>query len=85
MTTKSSQGPGISWPTLLVGMGLILPLLGILFSGLFHDPHDLGNPLEDKAAPRFSLPVLDDGKLLSLKDLNGRPAVINFWATWCQS
>jgi cytochrome c biogenesis protein CcmG, thiol:disulfide interchange protein DsbE len=85
VTTKSSQGPGISWPTLLVGMGLILPLLGILFSGLFHDPHDLGNPLEDKAAPRFSLPVLDDGKLLSLKDLNGRPAVINFWATWCQS
>ena len=85
MSSAQAQRTGISWPVLLIGMGLILPLLAILFSGLFHDPHDLGNPLEDKTAPRFSLPNLDGGAVLSLDDLKGKPAVINFWATWCQS
>ena len=85
MSPEQAEKPGVSWPALLVGMALVLPLLGILLSGLFHDPHDLGNPLEDKMAPRFALPMLDGGEILSLEDLKGKPTVINFWATWCQS
>lgn len=85
MSRPAAGAPKVSWPTFAVGFALILPLLGILLSGLFHDPHDLGNPLEDKNAPRFSLPRLDGGELLSLDDLSGKPAIVNFWATWCQS
>lgn len=33
-------------------------------------------------APDFAL-VLEDGRHLSLSDLQGRPVVLNFWATWC--
>jgi thiol-disulfide isomerase/thioredoxin len=35
-----------------------------------------------EAAPDFSL-VLDDGRFFRLSDLQGRPVVVNFWATWC--
>ena len=33
--------------------------------------------------PEFSLPVLNSGEPLSPDDLHGRPALLNFWATWC--
>lgn len=32
--------------------------------------------------PNFQL-TLDDGSNLSLRDLQGQPVMINFWATWC--
>lgn len=41
------------------------------------------------AAPRISALAPDftwrepDGSLRALSDLRGRPAVVNFWATWC--
>ncbi|MCG3209110.1 MAG: Thiol-disulfide oxidoreductase ResA [Anaerolineae bacterium] len=34
------------------------------------------------AAPDFSLPLLNGGTL-ALNELRGKPAIINFWATWC--
>ena len=34
-------------------------------------------------APAFSLPDLAGGEL-ALADLRGRPALIDFWATWCE-
>ncbi len=33
-------------------------------------------------APPFSLPSLE-GQSYSLETLNGKPVVINFWASWC--
>ncbi len=33
-------------------------------------------------APNFSLKALD-GQTYSLQSLNGKPVVINFWASWC--
>jgi cytochrome c biogenesis protein CcmG/thiol:disulfide interchange protein DsbE len=40
---------------------------------------ELGGP-----GPAFSLPTLDDpDERLSLTDLRGKPAVLNFWASWC--
>ncbi len=43
-----------------------------------------GNPTlqPGSPAPNFAL-LLADGSHLSLSDLQGRPVVINFWATWC--
>lgn len=37
---------------------------------------------QGEVAPNFRM-VLDDGTYLSLADLQGRPVMINFWATWC--
>jgi hypothetical protein len=38
-------------------------------------------PLNGAAAAAFALPTLD-GRQLALADLNGRPALLYFWATW---
>ncbi len=33
-------------------------------------------------AANFTLPTLD-GRQVSLRELRGRPVLVNFWATWC--
>jgi cytochrome c biogenesis protein CcmG/thiol:disulfide interchange protein DsbE len=39
---------------------------------------------ETVAAPAFALERLDgEGGTLSLSDLEGKPLVVNFWASWC--
>jgi cytochrome c biogenesis protein CcmG/thiol:disulfide interchange protein DsbE len=40
------------------------------------------SPLLDRAAPGFELRTLD-GEAVRLADLRGRPALVNFWASWC--
>jgi len=39
-------------------------------------------PNPDNLAPDFSLSLLNGGTV-ALKELRGKPVVINFWATWC--
>jgi cytochrome c biogenesis protein CcmG, thiol:disulfide interchange protein DsbE len=68
---------------LVAGLVLVLPLVAVLFMMLGRDPHIVKSPLVGRAAPPFSLPALGGAQGLSLQDLRGRPAVINFWATWC--
>ncbi len=41
-----------------------------------------GAPTVGAPAPDFRL-LLDDGRTLTLHSLNGRPVLINHWATWC--
>lgn len=38
----------------------------------------------DRAAPDFLLRSLDGGTL-RLSDLQGKPVLVNFWATWCSA
>jgi len=68
---------------LLIGLILVAPLIVMLASGLRHDPREVVSPLIGRPAPEFALSDLE-GRRLALEDLRGQPAVVNFWATWCQ-
>jgi cytochrome c biogenesis protein CcmG/thiol:disulfide interchange protein DsbE len=72
------------WLTLLPLVALVA--LAALF-GLFalhHNPHVEPHALVGKPAPDVTLPSLDDGEPVKLRDLakNG-PIVVNFFASWC--
>ena len=61
---------------------LAIPLAWILFTGLGRDPSEIPSPLVGEPMPAFELTTLD-GTTIASSDLEGRPAVINFWASWC--
>jgi len=84
----SAAGPGLSKQQLLViggGLLLVLPMLVVLGMGFGFDPHKIDSPLVGLPAPVFELPALSDQQPVKLASLQGKPAVINFWATWCAS
>lgn len=56
-------------------------LFGLLVWKLTHQSHPpkIGGP-----APAFSLKKLDGSGTISLASLRGKPAVINFFASWCE-
>ncbi len=60
--------------------------LAILFAGyaLHHDPHVQPQALVGKPMPDLTLPSLDDGAQVRLKDaLKDGPVLVNFYASWC--
>lgn len=64
----------------------LLPLAAVsLVSGVFvwFMLATLWQVAEGPAAPRFALGNLDGTQMISLAERNGRPAVVNLWATWC--
>ncbi len=67
---------------LVVGAILVLPLVWVLGMGLGKDPKRIESPLVGKPAPAFELVDLA-GNTVRLEDLAGKPALINFWSTWC--
>lgn len=56
---------------------LSTPIIAQIPAGSFS-----GAPQVGDQAPDFALTDLD-GTIVSLRDLRGRPIIINFWATWC--
>jgi cytochrome c biogenesis protein CcmG/thiol:disulfide interchange protein DsbE len=52
---------------------------------VFHNMTSAGKqlPKQGYKAPSFSLPGLD-GQIYSLDSLQGKPVMINFWASWCE-
>ncbi len=68
----------------LLPLGVFLLLLGLLGYGLRLDPKLVPSPLIDKAAPAFSLAVLDaPDRQLATTDMLGQVWVLNVWASWC--
>jgi cytochrome c biogenesis protein CcmG/thiol:disulfide interchange protein DsbE len=60
--------------------------LAILFAtfGLHHDPHVQPQALVGKQMPDLTLPSLDDGAQVKLRDaLKDGPVLVNFFASWC--
>lgn len=62
---------------------VLLVLIGFLAIGLKHDPREIPSPLVGKPMPAFSLTTLDGGKPVTQADLQGRPLLVNFFASWC--
>ena len=59
-------------------------LLGVFFVGLQKDPSQLSSTYIGKPAPEFDLPSLKDPTArVSNRNFNGKPALLNVWATWC--
>lgn len=71
---------------LLLPLAIFLVGVGFLYRGLFLDPSELPSALIGKPFPAFNLPALDQPeRSLSLADFQGKPALVNVWATWCPS
>jgi cytochrome c biogenesis protein CcmG/thiol:disulfide interchange protein DsbE len=62
----------------VIGAGLV----AALGFGLSREARVLPAVAVGKSAPPFELEALD-GRTVSSLELRGRPAVINFWASWC--
>jgi len=71
-----------------IPIALFILTVAVLFSGLWHDPHQLPSALVGKPAPAFDLAALDLPKDvarpgLARADLEGKPSIVNFFASWC--
>lgn len=63
---------------------LVFIVLGLfLLRGLKLDPNELPSALIDKPLPAFTLSTLENGQPVTGKQLLGKKALINVWATWC--
>lgn len=82
---------GVKWSILLVS-------LAVVFAGVVwmtnrptppakelksSEPTISIAPLKGYRVPPFSLPSFPDNKPISLADYQGKPLLINFWASWC--
>ena len=64
---------------------LLITLVSVLTSGLVMagcSPSSAQSVEVGNQAPDFQLQSLD-GQTVSLSNLQGKPVLINFWATWC--
>ena len=69
----------------------LLPLVAVVLLVIFlvigltrGDPRALPSPFIGRPAPAFELPTLNDpAKTVGSEDLEGKPALVNVWATWC--
>lgn len=69
----------------------VIPLIAVIALILFlmvglkrGDPRALPSPFIGKPAPEFELPTLaDPEKTVGSKDMAGKFALVNVWATWC--
>jgi cytochrome c biogenesis protein CcmG/thiol:disulfide interchange protein DsbE len=68
---------------LISGIVIAAVLVIVLFVNLGHDPSAINSPLIGKPAPAFALKAVGSGQTIDVATLRGKPAIINFWATWC--
>ena len=70
----------------LVPVAIFVGLAWLLYIGLFQGPPSLlPSPLVGKPAPDIALPALDaQAQKFDRAELGqGRPIIVNFWASWC--
>jgi len=68
-------------------IALFIGIVAILMSGLWRNPEKLPSALVGKPVPQFDLPPLpgleDKKRGLSTADLEGKPVLVNVFASWC--
>ena len=65
---------------------VVLAALALLFAGygLHHDPKVIPEALVGKPMPDVTLPTLDSGAMVRIKDATrDGPVLVNFFASWC--
>ncbi len=82
---ETPRSKGLGWIAILP-LAVFAVLVGFfgwsLMSG--RDPAELPSVMIDRPAPDFDLPPLDEGgPRLTRADLGGKPALVNFFASWC--
>jgi cytochrome c biogenesis protein CcmG/thiol:disulfide interchange protein DsbE len=83
MSQASDQQPW-RWAILALPLVAFLLLVGFLLRGLFSDPTELSSALVGKPVPAFSVPdIYNTEKIYTEQVLQGRPMLLNVWATWC--
>lgn len=70
---------------LLLPLVLFFAVAVFLYRGLYLNPTELPSALINKPFPAFSLPAVSGGQVITEADLQGQPALVNVWATWCPS
>ena len=62
-----------------------LALLGVLFAGysLKRNPQIQPSATVGKPVPALSLPLLDNGRPVALREAVQGPVLVNFFASWC--
>lgn len=66
-----------------VGLAIAAPLLGFLAANMDRKPQQIASPLIGKKAPPFTALDLSTGNTVTLASHQGKPLVLNFWASWC--
>jgi thiol-disulfide isomerase/thioredoxin len=76
---RSGSSDRWSWYVLFGGIALLVGFIGFRVWGSISD-----QPSGDGSRAAFDLPPLfDDGERIRLADLEGKPTVVNFFASWC--
>jgi cytochrome c biogenesis protein CcmG/thiol:disulfide interchange protein DsbE len=70
------------WLRWLVVPLVVVPVGWLLFTGLGRDPRLIPSPLVGEPMPAFAGTTLE-GDRFSSADLAGKPAIVNFWASYC--
>ena len=70
---------------MVVPLAVFLLVAVFLYKGLFLKPDELPSAMIGKPFPVFSLASTQGDRTLTQADLQGRPALVNVWATWCPS
>ncbi|SFR44288.1 cytochrome c biogenesis protein CcmG, thiol:disulfide interchange protein DsbE [Pseudidiomarina maritima] len=79
-----AQRSKLRWVILALPLLAFLWLTIFLLRGLFSDPTELSSALVGKPVPQFELPdIYDTTNVHTEEVLQGRPMLLNVWATWC--